>query len=250
MLVRLEELMANFVPPRPDPVPEPPDACLTAIASQNDPIAARIERGLLADYRQRRQQAQQAALEAEQNFNETVRPVAWTWLRVWLEGQSITVAQPVMGCWEYGYWGNNRNCYGEWRVRRPAVVVTSEPELTRRVRQDGRLHPENDLYCSVEQAVRDGEQVILTCSGPQVAEQFFIEVPAVLGSADGALRDLGVGDLVKVQGHLAITRRFSRDSAQWRVRDVPDDGAVIVERSTCCHPPEQAPEAAAEAAQP
>jgi len=202
-------------------------------------MAAQIERGLLQDFRERRRAAQAAARESEENFNDTIRPVAWTWVRVWIPGQTITLGPPVMGCLDGSGWsrrsrGECSDWGGQWRQRRPPLSISAEPTLAARVREDGNVHPEADIYCSVEQAEPSGDTIAVTCSGPRPEEKFIIELPGTTGAAGGPIGNVGVGDLVKVQRHLGITRRFTRDSAYWRVLDVPENGAIVVERSTCC----------------
>ena len=260
MFLDLSRLMDGFVPPSPPTAGEPPDRCLTAVAARNDPMAARIEQGLVREFQERRRAAGQARREALAEFAQTVRPVAWTWLRVWIEGQPVTLRPATFGCYDYGWNGSSQNncCSSCWRQRRPPVVATSEPELTRRARLSGAVHPESDLFCSVTGAEISGELLLVRCEGPLdgpetdeqgrrpqpgTDQQFMIELPATLANApDAMLGTLGVGDLIRVGQHLMITRRFERigwngERATWVVRDVPASAVSVVERSTCCNQP-------------
>ena len=246
LLIELDALMDGFVAPQPQIPAEAPESCLTAIGAQNDPMALRIERGLAREYAERRRIARAAAEEARTTFLQTVRPTAWTWLRVWIEGQPFTLVPAVNGCRDdYGSWtGRSRgdcDCYNcVWAQRRPAVVASAEPELTRRVRTSGTLHPEQDIYCSVQQAVMAGEIAQLTCQGPRNGQSFYINVPATSAAEAAPLGHVGVGDLVRVQGHLVITKAFQRSGGEdvgvWVVRDIPAESVSVVERSTCCSP--------------
>ena len=251
MFLQLQDLMSDFVAPEPEIPPEPPERCLTTIAAQNDPMAAQIERGLESEVREQRRIARAAAEETRANFLDTVRPVAWTWVRVWVEGQTLRLRPEISGCQvcvrDDGYhctrWvvsSSRSDCGSDWRVSQQAVVASREPELSQRVRRSGNVHPEGDLYCVVKQAVIDGDFAKLTCQGPRADEEFRLEVPAAVGAAGAALAAVGVGDLVRVQNHLVITREFARrneeEDGTWVVRDVPVENVSLVETSTCCHP--------------
>lgn len=255
LLVALDELMADYRPQAPT-LPERPERCLTAIAAENDPVAARTEQGHMAEVQAQRREAQQQARQTEQEFR-LKRSVGY----LWLSDLSIDIefVPAVYGCFSHAgpcgvlsEWVHFRQdqchtifrCVQEWRIRIPAKV--SQPgdpdrELLRRLQQSVSIRPGTEQFCSVIEARTVANEVILTCAGPHRDDRFRVRLPSDVGVRGAALAAVGVGDLVRFSGHTALWKKFDTREPYWEFWRFENQQVSIVERSTCCAaPPVQA----------
>lgn len=250
LLVALDELMADFQPPAPPPVPERPERCLSDVAARNDPARARDEQAHLRDQQQERSAAQARAREAADEVRRS-RPLYYAWVRGW-NAQDLVLREAVSGCWHSGGWLSagfsgepmNRNTcssyHGEWRVRVADLRLTgTNAQLMQRFRSRSDLHPEAEQFCSVRQARIDEGDLELSCDGPREEQSFRVRAPAALAVSGAALADVGVGDLVRFAGHGVLWKTFERhgwaaETSHWEFWRFDGTDLSIVERSSCC----------------
>ncbi len=280
LLASLDHMMAGFGPPMDTfQAASTPAACLTAIAARNNPSGAATERARA----QQAQIAERAARSAYQvvlrDWNATTRLAAWSWDAQWQtrppgspavygcyieasnEPQQSMPCAPgsrhmcTFGGYRPGEWDppttSRENCNGQWRVRHPAGLSyfvdgqPREPELTRRVRTDGTLHPEQDQSCIVLSAVLDGTDGLITCDTSRIMDSYEIRVPQEAVAVGGVLATLGVGDLVRIHGHSLLRKRFvGENTSHWQFSGISASGITIVEHSTCCAAPVSQPSGA------
>lgn len=271
MLLRLEELMVGFDAPETEAPPTPPQACLTTLAMQNDPIGARLEKGLAQDFEQRRRQAMEQARRRHEQFDATAQR-EWIWTTMLQPGTELRIVPARYGCTDSRFTDlgpsscpNEFSPSARWVQVRPPTLTLAEPErasddrgparadspnpgrsgeteLTRRVREAGDVHPEQDQYCSVLQAEIASGEGRLHCVGPVPEQEFVVLFEPEAGAATGPLGNVGVGDLVKIRTPRLIWRllasgRSGDRSGTWQFSLVPPTGLEVVERSTCCNAP-------------
>jgi hypothetical protein len=178
-----------------DAIGDEPTRCLTAAAAANDPVAAKIEDGLVKAWQQKRTEVLRG-LRSE-----------YVWLRVWME----EFAKPVAG-----------------------IPFAHEPALTRLVREKGgQLAPEAELHCRVAQAKATGDKGVIDCEAGGAA--FTVEVPKAAVSVGGALARLNRGDVIRFSQHPAIIGTTSSGRRTgWLVPEVPLEGLAVAETSRCC----------------
>lgn len=203
--------------------------------------------------------ARHAHQQVVQEWNEQVRSVAWNWDPQWQSRPPGHGA--VYGCWT-GSWVDDRGrrrpagwsgdvlnrefCTnggfsGEWRIRVPEAINyyvngrPVEPELNRRIRTDGSVHPEQDQSCIALNAALDHGSGLVTCLGGQGLSSFQIRVPQEAVSPGGVLANLGGGNLIRIHGHQILRKT----AGHWQWDEVPLSGISVAEtaRDGCSLPP-------------
>ena len=264
LLVALDDLMADFRPQAPT-LPERPESCLSDVAVNNDPARAQYERAHLAEVQAQRRTMMAAAQQAEANYR-SLRPLSYLWIRGWngSDGSDVVLRAASYHCVSDCTWfdqtydesscraahrrhlSGNRGCDFSWVVNVPSLrLTTGTAELIRRLSGRSDLHLESEQFCSIGQARISADNLVLICNGPRAEESFRVRVPAVLGARGAALGDVGIGDLVRFNGHGALWKKFDERTPYWEFWRFDGADASIVERSTCCAAPAPSPDAGA-----
>ena len=246
MLARLDELMEGYGPPADTfEYGRVPPACLTTVAAQNDAAKAAAERTRAQTAQQAERNARAAHRARVQEWNSTVRPIAWTWDSQWQNRRVSRSAVRRFIDHTYGNEGEAFRCNElpgiyNWVTVSPAFNgnpysvrgETVQPELTRRIGMASGIQPEGDQSCVVLNAVPDNAGALLTCNAGDDRSVFEIRVPQEAVAVGGVLANLGIGDLVRIHGHQILRKRFfGRDESRWQFDEVPLAGISVVETS-------------------